>query len=137
MNLSDATSDHGNRQQRHGFTLIETLVAVVLLSGVVLAMAMGTTLASRRVSNSNGASRAQAVADLQIARARVWPSYATLTDLAGTVYNVAVDGMKPTTTVVVDSLNNLYQTRITVTVTGSATSGLTIPIRRSITIAAP
>lgn len=120
-----------------GFTLIETLVAVVLLSGVVLAMAMGTTQASRRVSDSSGGARAQALADIQIARARVWPTYATLVDLTSPTYNMAIEGLTPSTSVVVDSTNGIFQTKVTVTVTGGTTSGLKIPIRRTITVAAP
>lgn len=122
---------------RAGFTLIETLVAVVLLSGVVLAMAMGTTQASKRVSDSSGGSRAQALADVQIARARVWPTYSTLSDLSAPAYNTAIEGLTPSTNVIVDSTNGIFQTKVTVTVTGGTTSGLNIPIRRTIIVAAP
>ncbi len=52
------------------------------------------------------------------------------------VYNTAIEGLTPTTTVVVDSTNGIYQTKVIVTVTGGTTSGLNIPIRRYITVAA-
>ncbi len=122
---------------RRGFTLIETMVAVVLLVGVVLAMGMGTTVMSRKVSDSSGRSRAQALADMQIGRARAWPTYATLSALSATTYNTVVGGLTPATAVAVDTSSGRNITRVTVTVTGNTTSGLRSPIVRSISIAAP
>jgi Tfp pilus assembly protein PilV len=122
---------------REGFTLIETMVAVVLLVGVVLTMGMGTTVMSKQVSDSSGRSRGQALADMQIGRARAWPTYATLSALSAASFNVAVGGLTPVTGVVVDTSGGRSLTRVTVTVTGGATSGLRTPIVRSISIAAP
>ncbi len=134
---TNRTRTRGAQTLRHGFTLIETMVAVVLLVGVVLAMGMGTTVMSRKVSDSSGRSRAQALADMQIGRARAWPTYSTLSALSASHYNTAVGGLTPTTGVAVDSSSGRNVTRVTVTVTGNTTSGLRTPIVRSLSIAAP
>jgi prepilin-type N-terminal cleavage/methylation domain-containing protein len=126
-----------NTAPRRGFTLIETMVAVVLMSTVVLAMSMSSMAFSNKISDSSGRSRAQSMSDMQIARARAWPTYATLSDLEGGSYNTAVDGLTPSTSVVVDTTGGLNVTRISVTITGGPGSGLRIPMRRSITLAAP
>ena len=122
---------------RRGFTLIETMIALVILSGVVLTMAMGTTKLTRSVANSNGRNRAQSVADMQVGRARVWPTYATLSQLAGSTYNGTKDGLVSSTSVVVDTTNGINVTRVTVTVSGEVTGTLATPVVRTITVAAP
>ena len=127
----------GAKVARRGFTLIETMVAVVLLVGVVLAMGMGTTMMSQKVSDSSGRSRAQALADLQIGRARAWPTYATLGSLSSATYNPVIGNLTPTTAVSLDTSNGRNITRVTVTVSGSTGSGLRAPVVRSIAIAAP
>jgi len=131
------TITHRAQSSRRGFTLIETMVAVVLLVGVVLAMGMGTTVMSKNVSDSSGRSRAQALADMQIGRARAWPTYATLSALSAANFNTAVGGLTPATAVAVDSSGGRNITRVSVTVTGGTGSGLRAPIVRSISIAAP
>ena len=108
-----------------------------LLAGVVLGMAMSTITFSRNVASTDMRSRAQARADLQIARARAWPSYATLGDLALTVYNPADDGLKTETSVKVDTTSGHNYTVVQVTITGTPSTNLPIPVKRSITIAAP
>ena len=122
---------------RQGFTLIEILVAVTILAGVVLTMAMSTTSSARNVATSGVRSRAQAMVDQQIARARTWPTYATLNQLSAAKYNVAQAGLTSATSVSRDTLLNKNLTTVTVTVTGSNTRTLPSPIIRSIAIAAP
>lgn len=131
------TVARGAHARRDGFTLIETMVAVVLLVGVVLTMGMGTTVMSKQVSDSSGRSRGQALADMQIGRARGWPTYSTLSALSASAYNIAIGGLTPVTAVVVDSSGGQNITHVTVTVTGTTSSGLLKPIVRSISIAAP
>lgn len=125
------------RPARAGFSLVEMLVAIVLLAGVVLAMSMGSTMVSRSVSDTGARNRAQALADLQIARARAWPAYATLTDLAGAAYNGTTAGLVSATQVTVDSAQGVRTTTVRVTITGQPGSGLALPVRRRIVIAAP
>lgn len=122
---------------RRGFSLVEVMVALSLLVVVVLGMAMTSTKAARGVSDAGARSRAQAMADQQISLARAWSNYPTLTELSGASYNVASEGLTPTTSVVPDTTAGVRITTVTVTVTGSATSGLTQPVTRQITIAAP
>lgn len=121
---------------RRGFTLIEVIVAVTVLAGVVLTMSMNTTKSSRNVATSGTRSRAQALLDQQIARARIWPTYGTLSQLTGAQYNVANNGLTPTTTISIDTTSNKNLTTVTVTVTGAA-SVLPTAMSRSISIAAP
>jgi prepilin-type N-terminal cleavage/methylation domain-containing protein len=122
---------------RRGFTLIETLIAISLLAGVVLTMAMSTTISSRNVQASGSRSRAQAIVDQQIARARSWPTYATLTDLAGASFNGSANGLTTATTVTSDTTSGKSVTAVSVTVIGATTTILATPIVRSISIAAP
>lgn len=121
---------------RRGFTLIEVLVAITILSGVVLTMAMNTTKAGRNVTSSGTRSRAQALLDQQIARARIWPTYSTLNQLTAAKYNVASNGLTPSTAIAIDSTSGKNLTTVTVTVSGS-TNVLPVAMSRSIAIAAP
>ncbi|MEO7998111.1 MAG: prepilin-type N-terminal cleavage/methylation domain-containing protein [Gemmatimonadaceae bacterium] len=121
---------------RRGFSLIEVLIAVTILSGVVLTMAMNTTKSSRNVTSSGTRSRAQALLDQQIARARIWPTYSTLSQLTAARYNVASNGLTPSTVIAVDSTSGKNLTTVTVTVSGS-TNVLPVAMIRSISIAAP
>lgn len=113
------------------------MVALALLVVVVLGMAMTSTTAARGVSDAGARSRAQAMADQQIALARAWSNYPTLTDLAGSSFNVPAEGLTPVTTVLPETGNGLRLTTVTVTVTGGANSGLAQPVTRQIIIAAP
>jgi prepilin-type N-terminal cleavage/methylation domain-containing protein len=124
-------------RRRTGFTLVETMIALVILAGVVLGMAMSTLTFSRGVRSSDAKSRAQAKADMQIARARAWSSYATLSSLSGPQYNVTEGGLAPTTVVTVDTTRGINITVVQVTINGTTTGVLPAPIVRKITIAAP
>ena len=122
---------------RRGFTLIEVMIALVILGGVVLTMAMGTTKFSGSIRNSDVRNRAQSVADMQIGRARVWPTYSTLSQLSTARFNPAENGLSSVTTVVADTTDGQSITRVTVTVSAAVTANLPVPIKRSIIIAAP
>ncbi|MBC8086207.1 MAG: prepilin-type N-terminal cleavage/methylation domain-containing protein [Phycisphaerae bacterium] len=122
---------------RGGFTLIEILMAITILAGVVLTMAMSTTVSARKVGASGTRSRAQAIVDQQISRARTWPTYASLSQLSAAKYNPTTNGLLTATTVNSDTTAGRSITTIKVTVTGATTSVLATPIVRSISIAAP
>ena len=116
---------------RRGFSLIEVMIALVILGGVVLTMALGTTKFSASIRNSDVRNRAQSVADMQIGRARAWPTYSTLSQLSTERFNPAEDGLSSVTT------GGQSITRVTVTVSAAVTANLPVPIKRSIIIAAP
>lgn len=122
---------------RKGFSLIEVLIALTILTSVVLTMAMNTTVAGRKVASSGNRSRAQAIVDQQIARARTWPTYATLNQLTATKYNTGGTGLTSSTVVTSDTTAGRSITTVMVTVTGSSSAVLSAPIVRSISIAAP
>lgn len=122
---------------RRGISLVEVMIALVILSGIVLAMGMSTTSFSRKVTNSDVRNRAQSVADMQVGRARAWPTYATLSQLTAAKYNGTVDGLVSATTVAMDTTKGMNITKVTVTVSAVQSSLLPTPITRTITIAAP
>ncbi len=122
---------------RTGFTLIETLIALTILSGVVLTMAMGTVKLQRSIGDTNLRTRAQARADVQIGMARAWPTWSTIENLSGAAYNGTRDGLITQTSVTVDTAANKRIKRILVTVTAAAGGTLPAPVRRSIAVAAP
>ncbi|MBL0169451.1 MAG: prepilin-type N-terminal cleavage/methylation domain-containing protein [Gemmatimonadaceae bacterium] len=122
------------RDQHRGFTLVEVVLALTLLSGVVLMLSMGTTKFQRSVGDSNIRSRAQARADLQLAMARSWPTWSTLESLTGGGYNGVVDGLTTVTAVSADTTAGKRIKRITVTVSAST---MPVPVKRTIAVAAP
>jgi prepilin-type N-terminal cleavage/methylation domain-containing protein len=124
-------------RRRAGFTLIETLIALTILSGVVLTMALGTTKLQRSIGDTNLRTRAQARADVQIGLARAWPTWSTLENLTGAGYNGTRDGLVTQTTVSVDTTANKRIKRVLVTVTAATGGVLPAPVRRSIAVAAP
>jgi len=122
---------------RRGFTLIEVMIALVILAGVVLTMGMGTTKFSASIRNSDVRNRAQSVADMQIGRARAWPTFATLSQLSANRFNPTENGLMSMTTVAVDTSAGQSITRVTVQVSSVVSTNLPTPIVRSIIIAAP
>lgn len=134
---SHTATRRGARRPRQGFTLIETLIAISLLAGVVLTMAMSTTLSSKKVQASGARSRAQALVDQQISRARSWPTYSTISALSGEGFNGTANGLTSSTAVSTDTTGGKNITTVTVTVSGATTAILASPIVRSISIAAP
>lgn len=123
---------------RRGFTLVEVLMALLILSLVLLALGTSTGGFLRTVSDADRSNAAIALAEDRIARIQLDPNYAALetnyqateTTLPGlpnytrTTSIVRVGGANQTT----DHKN------VTVTVNGP---GLTAPVSRSITVAAP
>ncbi|WP_337169524.1 prepilin-type N-terminal cleavage/methylation domain-containing protein [Gemmatimonas aurantiaca] len=122
---------------RKGFTLIETVIALSIFSAVVLSIGLGTTKLQRSVSDSGLRTRAFARADVQIGMARAWPTWGTLENLTGTPYNGTKDGLITSTVVQVDTLAKKRIKRLTVTVTSAVPGALAIPVKRTISIAAP
>ncbi len=122
---------------RDGFTLIEVMIALVILAGVVLAMGMGTTTMSRSVSDADIRNRAQSVAEMQIGRARAWPTYSTIGQLTEVRFNGTSNGLISQTTVTRDTTSGMNTTTVTVRVSAVVSTNLPTPISRTITIAAP
>lgn len=122
---------------RRGFTLIETMIALVILVTVVLAVALGTTRLQRSIGDSNIRTRAFARADVQIALARTWPTWTTLPLVAGGTYNGTRDGLVTSTSVTTVNSGTQRIHRVAVTVSSQVPGALPIPVRRSISIAAP
>jgi prepilin-type N-terminal cleavage/methylation domain-containing protein len=120
---------------RAGFTLIEVMLAMVILAGVVLAMGMGTTTMGKSMRTSDLKNRAQSVADMQIGRARAWPTYSTLSQLAAAKFNGTADGLISTTTVSVDSTGGKNLTTVSVSVNSTTTGALSAPVTRTVLIA--
>ncbi len=123
--------------RRAGFTLIETIIALTILSGLLLAMGMGTTTMQRSIGDTNIRTRAFARADVQIGIARAWPTWSTLDLLAGSAYNGTQDGLTTTTTVTTDTTAKRRLKRISVTVKATQTGALKSPVRRTISVSAP
>lgn len=122
------------RKAPRGFTLVEVVLALTLLSGVVLALSMGTTKFQKSVGDSNVRSRAQARADLQLAMARSWPTWSSLENLTAAAFNGSADGLVTSTTVSMDTSRGQRIKRITVVVSSSS---MPVPVRRTIAVAAP
>ena len=119
-----------------GFTLIEVIMAVTILSAVTLMMAAP---ASRFLSVTAKAQRriaASATADAQIALVRMYPNYDSLRiKYDSTRSNIPFAGFTRVTSVVRTGAGaNGDVTRVVVTVNGP---GLATPIKRTATIAAP
>ena len=131
------THRYPSARTRQGFTLIEVMMALVILAGVILAMGMNTTTLSRSVRDSDVKNRAQSVAELQIGRARAWPTYSTLSELTTGTYNGTAHGLVTATTVTRDTLNGMNTTTVSVQISAVVTSNLPTPVTRTITIAAP
>jgi len=130
---TDAQAPLPTRPTR-GFTLVEVVLALTLLSGVVLALSMGTTKFQKSIGDSSVRSRAQARADLQLAMARSWPTWSSLENLTASAYNGSADGLVTSTTVSMDTSRGQRIKRVTVVVSSSS---MPVPVRRSIAVAAP
>lgn len=119
-----------------GFTLIEVMIALVILSGIVLSMGHGTAKYLSIITRNRIRIQAASVADAQIASMRVAPDYATLTaTFNGTLAGVPFPSYSRVTQVVrTGAGTNADRTRVIVTVTGPH---LATPVVRYTTIAAP
>jgi type II secretion system protein I len=124
------------RQSTGGFTLVEVLIALVMLSVVLLAAAASTTRYLSVIARNRIRIQAAAVADAQIANVRVSPAYDSLTiRFDSTRTDVPLRGYSRSTRVVRTGAGTTAdQTRIMVRVSGPE---LPTPIVRYATIAAP
>lgn len=124
------------RSSTSGFTLIEVMIALVILSGIVISMGHGTARYLTTITRNRIRVQAAAVADAQIATMRVNPDYATLTaTFNGTVAGTPFAGYNRVTLVVRTGAGTTAdRTRVNVTVTGPQ---LATPVIRYTTIAAP
>ena len=126
----------GPTSSRQGFTLIEVMIALVILSGVLLTLAASTTRYLSIITRNRIRIQSGAVADAQIAAVRVAPNYATLVaQFNGTLGNVPLPGYSRQTQVVRNGAGTTAdRTGVIVTVTGP---NLPTPVVRYTTVAAP
>ena len=122
---------------RDGFTLVEVMMAMVILVICIVVLGQGSLRFSRGVADTSLRARAQALADAQIAMARTWPTYATLENLSLTAYNESIDGLVRTTSVTADTLGGRNVKRLVVTVRSARAGALAPDVVRAITVAAP
>ncbi len=129
------------RDQRgaEGFTLVEVIVALVILSVVLLGMAGSTALLVRGTTAQRSRADLVAAADARIAEVVAYPNYAGIeTAFVGTIRDVPLPGLTQVTEVnyVTTHLTHgsLDYKTVTVTVTGAGIIG---SVRRTITIASP
>jgi prepilin-type N-terminal cleavage/methylation domain-containing protein len=119
-----------------GFTLIEVMIALVILSAVLLTLAAATSRYLTIIAKNRIRIQAGAVADARIAAIRVSPNYATLVaQFDGTLSDVPFQGYTRQTRVVrVGEGTTADRTGVVVTVMGPQ---LPTPVTRYTTVAAP
>ena len=119
-----------------GFTLVEVLIALAMLSVVLLAAAASTTKYLGVITRNRMRIQAAAVADAQIAKVRVSPAYDSLTvRFDSTRSGVPFAGYTRSTRVIRTGAGSTTDvTKIRVTVSGPELSS---PVVRYATIAAP
>lgn len=119
-----------------GFTLIEVLLAIVILGLLTMSMMSASARMIQGVTDDRTITIAAAAAEARAAMASRWPSYAGLDAFGGVEPNTPQPGWTRTTQVVrtggPGQANDFK--RITVTVAGPR---MTAPVARSITVAAP
>ena len=123
-------------RKAEGFTLIEVIMAVTILSSVTLMMAAPASRFLSVTARSQRRIAASTVADAQIALVRMYPNYDSLRiKFDSTRSNIPFTGYTRVTSVVRTGVGtNGDITRVVVTVNGP---GLSTPIKRTATIAAP
>jgi prepilin-type N-terminal cleavage/methylation domain-containing protein len=123
-------------RKSEGFTLIEVIMAVSILSAVTLMMAAPASRFLSVTARSQRRIAASTVADAQIALVRMYPNYDSLRiKFDSTRSNIPFTGYTRVTSVVrTGAGGNGDITRVVVTVNGP---GLSSPIKRTATIAAP
>jgi len=119
-----------------GFTLVEVLIALAMLSVVLLAAAASTTKYLGVITRNRMRIQAAAVADAQIAKVRVSPAYDSLTvRFDSTRSGGPFPGYTRSTRVIRSGAGSTTDvTKIRVTVSGPELSS---PVVRYATIAAP
>jgi prepilin-type N-terminal cleavage/methylation domain-containing protein len=125
-----------NAGRRAGFTLIEVIMAVTILSSITLMMAAPASKFMSATAKSQRRISASTAADAQIALVRMYPNYDSLiVKYNGSQSNTPFPGYTRQTQVIRTGAGTPGDiTRIVVTITGS---GLATPIKRTATIAAP
>jgi prepilin-type N-terminal cleavage/methylation domain-containing protein len=130
------------RSARAGFSLVEVMVALVILTIVVTGLA-GTTVAfQHQMSIGEIQARATAVANSQMAQVRAYPDYTQLSSFAGNQTNYPVTGWSVLTQVnrdtaaVTDCVNTPCPNNdITYVMVSVTAPGLMAPIALSYAIA--
>jgi len=122
---------------RRGFTLIETVLAMTIMSAIVLMIGLGTSQLQRAVGDAGMRSRAHARADMQVGLARTWPTWNTLERITSSSYNGLADGLRTTTVVTADTSGRRRIKRVRVTVEAVPASQMPLPVVRNISISAP
>jgi type II secretion system protein I len=127
---------HTPLRRHDGFTLIEVLIALTILSAIILMMAAPASKFLSTTARSQRRIAASVVADAQIALVRMYPNYDSLrVKFDSTRSNIPYPGYTRQTQVVrTGAGTNADITRVVVTVNGP---GLATPIKRNATIAAP
>ena len=127
----------GRRRGESGFTLIEVMIALVVLTIAALSLMQMSGRMIRSVTDDRVRTLAAAAVDARIAEVRSWPTYSTLDGkYAGTETNTPTAGLIRVTTIVRTGGTgqpNDYK-RVTVRVSGP---GLATSVERTITVAAP
>jgi prepilin-type N-terminal cleavage/methylation domain-containing protein len=123
-------------KSRDGFTLIEVIMAVTILSSITLMMAAPASKFMSTTAKSQRRIAASTAADAQIALVRMYPNYDSLrVKFDSSRSNTPFPGYTRQTQVIRTGAGTTSDiTRIVVTITGS---GLATPIKRTATIAAP
>ena len=124
-------------RRRRGFTLIEVIISLVILTVVLLAIGSATAGYLHAVAESDRHAAAVQLAHSRIEEARLHPDYGTLAALEGVEADFpSLPGFTRTTEVVRYGGPGAPAdfTRITVTIDGP---GLTRPVARTISIGAP
>jgi type II secretion system protein I len=124
------------RSSTGGFTLVEVLIALAMLSVVLLAAAASTTKYLGVITRNRMRIQAAAAADAQIAKVRVSPAYDSLTArFDSTRSGVPFPGYTRSTRVIRSGAGTTNDmTRIRVIISGPE---LSAPVVRYATIAAP
>jgi prepilin-type N-terminal cleavage/methylation domain-containing protein len=121
-------------RRRGGFTLLEVIIALVMLSVIILGLASTTVAFMHEISTDNVRVRAGSVADARIAMARTWPEYFTLDDFAMIRADFPEPGWSEQTLVARTQTSTNDFTRVTVRVSAPS---LSAPVQRTVTLAAP
>ena len=125
-------------RSERGFTLVEVIIAMVIISTILLAMVGATSSLIHVVTVADRNASALQLVDSRIERIQMEPNYAALdTAYVGTETDFpTLTGFIRTTTIV--RFGGSGQTtdykKVTVTVTGP---GVPAPVSRTITLAAP
>lgn len=121
---------------RDGFTLIEVILAVTILSSITLMMAAPASKFLSTAAKSQRRIGASVAADAQITVVRMYPNYDSLrVKFDSTKSNFPFPGFTRQTQVIRTAPGAAGDvTRVVVTISGP---GLVTPIKRTATIAAP